>query len=94
MATYKVAHLHEQGVDMIIVPLSSSFGNRSNAEQSEIIAGLEMCASSAGLSGTVIPVWREGSGHRFIAPQPWHPFFRSFSYGRILANINRELTCG
>jgi hypothetical protein len=93
MATYQVAHLHEQGVDLIIVPLNSSFGYKSQGEQNEIIGSLQLCARSAGLGGTVVPVWREGNGYRFIAPPNWHNYFRSLTYDWILANINRELTC-
>ena len=33
----KIAHLREQGVDMIIVPLETSFGRKLQTEQDEII---------------------------------------------------------
>lgn len=94
MATLKVAHIREQGIDLIIVPLQSSFGMRSSGEQSEIVGSIQLCARSAGLAGTVVPVWREGSGHRFIAPTNWHAFFKSFDWNDIVANLNKELTCG
>lgn len=93
MATYKIAHLREQGQDMIIVPLDSSFDYKTQSEQNEIVSALQWCARSAGLAGTVVPVWRSGSSQRFIAPQNWHPFFRSLSYSTIIANLNKELTC-
>jgi len=94
MAKFKIAHIREQGIDLIIVPLESSFGNKTQREQSEIIASLQVCASSAGLAGTVVPVWREGNSHKFIAPPNWHPFFKSLGWNQIMANINKELTCG
>ncbi|MGH7984306.1 MAG: hypothetical protein ACREFF_14365 [Candidatus Udaeobacter sp.] len=94
MATYRIAHLREQGQDMIIMPLESSFGYKSENEQHEFITALRVCARSAGLAGAVVPVWREGGGHRFIAPPPWHSFFRSLPFNAILANLNKELTCG
>ena len=93
MATYKIAHLREQGQDMIIVPLDSSFGSKSDGDQSDFIAALQYCARAAGLAGTVVTVWRSGSSHRFIAPRNWHAFFRTLPYGRIIANLNKELTC-
>lgn len=93
MANFKVAHIREQGVDLIIAPLEPSFGRKSDADQQEIISLLQICASSAGLAGTVVPVWREGSGHRFIAPSRWHAFFKSFGWNDIVLNINKELTC-
>lgn len=40
MPRFKVAHLHEQGQDMIIVPLESSFGRRISQDQHAIIADL------------------------------------------------------
>lgn len=94
MAKFEVAHIREQGVDLIIAPLESSFGRQSDADQEEFIEALQMCASSAGLAGTVVPVWREGNSHRFIAPKNWHPFFKSFGWNDIIRNINKELTCG
>ena len=93
MATYKIAHLREHGQDMIIVPLESSFGSRSDTDQGEFIAALQYCARAAGLAGTVVAVWRSGSSHRFIAPPNWHAFFRTLPYSRIIANLNKELTC-
>lgn len=93
MAKFKVAHIREQGIDLIIAPLESSFGRKSSTDQHEFIEALQMCASVAGLAGTVVPVWREGSRHSFIAPQKWHPFFKSLGWNDIIYNINQELTC-
>ncbi len=93
MAEYQVAHIREQGVDLIIIPLNWSFGSKSLSEQKEIIAALQMCAKSAGLAGTVVPVWQSGSHVQFIAPQNWHLFFKSISYEFVLNNINRKLIC-
>ncbi len=94
MASFEIAHIREQGVDLIIVPLDSAFGSKSKRDQNEIINSLQDCASSAGLAGTVVPVWRVGNSHAFIAPDKWHPFFKSFRWNDILRNINKKLTCG
>ncbi len=69
MTTFKIAHIREQGIDLIIAPLDSTFGSKSKNDQNEIIASLQACASSAGLAGTVVPVWRMDNSHRFIAPE-------------------------
>jgi len=37
MPQFKGAHVREQGVDLIIVPLVSSFHHKSQQEQSKII---------------------------------------------------------
>ena len=93
MPKYKIAHLREQGQDMIIVPLESSFGSRSSSDQTEFIHALQMRTVEAGLAGKVVPVWRAGSGHQFIAPRQWQGFFKSFSWNAIMASINKELSC-
>jgi len=95
MATFQVAHLREQGQDIIIVVVDRSFGLKTQAEQNEVCAALQSCASAAGLAGTVVPVWDSGGGRMaFLAPPPWTPFFRSMTLAAVAANINRELTCG
>ncbi len=92
MPRFKVAHLHEQGQDMVIIPLESSFGSKSDAEQREIIGELQDRSSAANLKGTVVPVWESGGRMSFIAPQPWHPFFRGLSMQTVFVNINKELS--
>jgi hypothetical protein len=91
---FKIAHLREQGVDLIIIPLASAFEHKSENTQQETIDSLQLCASRAGLAGTVIPVWLVGQRVRFIAPTNYHPFFRSLSWNYFMHNINKELTCG
>lgn len=93
MAFLKIAHIREQGIDLIITPLESSFGNKTNSDQNDIIESIQLCANDAGLAGTVVPVWLEGSNYSFIAPSKWHPFFKSLSWNQILSNINKELSC-
>ncbi|MDH1068459.1 hypothetical protein N5B96_02960 [Acinetobacter johnsonii] len=91
---FKIAHLREQGQDMIIVPLENNFEHKTSSEQSDFIDALQHYASSAGLAGTVVPVWQHGRSMKFIAPQPWHPFFKSLSWNVVIRNLNKELTCG
>ncbi len=91
---YDIAHIHEQGVDLIIVPLEASFGLMNNAAQAAITADLQQCATSTGLRGTVVPVWYDGGGRMaFRAPRPWHAFFESTDLFTIGQNINGRLTC-
>jgi len=92
MPKYRIAHIREQGVDLIIAPLDSSFGNKSSSSQNLFISSLEMYAHRAGLAGTVVPIWLQGGKMNFIAPRPWHAFFKSISWNDVLRNINKELT--
>jgi hypothetical protein len=92
MPRFNVAHLHEQGQDMIVVPLDSSFGRKVSQDQNDIITDLQIHARSAGMAGTVVPVWDNGGGRMaFIAPRPWHPFFQSINFRVVAMNVNREL---
>lgn len=91
MPRFKVAHIKEQGVDLIIVPLDSSFNLKSQEQQTEIVNDLQAHATAAGLAGIIVPVWTVGSTIYFIAPPNWHPFFRSISWNFVLQNINREI---
>jgi hypothetical protein len=93
MSQFDVAHIRRDGQDMIIVPLSHDFGLKSSSEQREVVAWLQAAARGARLAGTVVPVWDSGGGRMmFIAPQPWHPFFRSIGLRYVAGQINRRLT--
>lgn len=92
MPRFQVAHINQQGVDLIIVPLNHDFGFKSPRQQQGAVYELQTRARAAGLRGTVVPVW-EGSagGMAFIAPKNWHPFFQSLSLPAVYQNMNREL---
>jgi len=93
MPRLKIAHLCQQGQNMVIVPLDSSFGCKSQEEQAEAIEELQMRSHAAGLAGRVVPVWDGGGGRMsFIAPRPWHSFFRSLNLFAVPRNINKELS--
>ncbi len=92
MPRFDIAHIREQGVDIIIIPLDDSFRFKSQNDQQSTINELQIRASNAGLAGKVVPVWNNGGGHMaFIAPQNYHPFFKSINLQFVAANINREL---
>lgn len=94
MATYDIAHIREQREDLIIVPLQSSFDYRTATEQDETRGYLQACSNAAGLAGTVVPVWEKSDGRMaFLAPQNYHPYFRSINMYYVRTNINRTLTC-
>ena len=91
--TYEVAHLREQGQDMIIVPVKSSVASKTQQQQNEIKSSLQMYAENAGLAGTVCLVWSTGNRFGFLAPTPWHGFFRSINMNFVALNVNKKLTC-
>ena len=92
MPRFKVAHIKQSGVDMIIIPVESSFGSRAPVDQQKTINELQARAQSAGLAGRVVAVWDAGLGAMaFHAPVNWHPFFKSINLQWVWSNINREL---
>lgn len=91
MPSFKVAHLREQGIDLIVVPVDSTFGSQTTDAQNETINLMQAAAESAGLAGRVVPVWRVGGGMAFVAPPNWHAYFRQMTYDDVLLNINREI---
>jgi hypothetical protein len=94
MSKYKIAHIREQGIDLIVIPLDAEFGKKSDSEQREFISSIQVSANLAGVAGTVVPVWRDGTSHRFVAPPTWHSFFKSFEWHLIMGSVNKELTFG
>lgn len=95
MARFEVAHIQQQNVHLIIIPLDPSFGRKTTSDQNQTTGDLQVCASAAGLAGTVVPVWDAGGGRMaFLAPSNWRSFFQSIDLNFVARNINRELTCG
>ena len=92
LATFKIAHIREQGVDLIIVPMGRAFGSVAVSDQQAVVAELQAQSMAAKLAGTVVPVWDcDGGEMGFIASQNWHPFFLSINLRWVLAHLNREL---
>jgi hypothetical protein len=92
MPAFKVAHVREQGVDLVVVPLNEQFDHKTQSDQSAITDELQMRSRAAGLRGTVVTVWPVGNRMKFIAPPSYHPFFRSIGLHWVAANINREIS--
>ncbi len=93
MAAYEIAHIREQGQDIIIVPLKNQFHFEPSNKKEAFRQALQRCAANAGLKGTVCLVWNHGGRFHSIAPQEWHPFFKGIDMLHVSTNINRKLTC-
>lgn len=92
MPSFDVAHIHEQGQDMIFFPLDDSFDHKTAADQNSILAGLQVRAHGAGLGGRAVGVWQRGSETRFLGPPSWRAFFQSIDMSFVLANVNCEIS--
>ena len=91
MPQFKIAHVKENGVNLISVPLARRFGDLTEGEKNCILTELQDRAVALQLNGRVVPVWDDGGNMRFIAPREWHGFFRSLRLATVRANLNREL---
>jgi hypothetical protein len=93
MPTYKVAHIHEQGQDMIIFLLDPAFGWMTESDQRAELSSLGFRANAAGLRGDAAVVWDAGAGRMgFMGPNPWHPYLASISLQFVWGNVNQEIS--
>ncbi len=67
---FKVAHLREQGQNMLIFPLDSSVHYKSDSDKSKILEELEIRAHAAGLAGGGAIAWEHGRSLNFMGPRP------------------------
>jgi hypothetical protein len=94
MENYRAAVIDYRGDFVILVPVDSAFGHKSEDEQSDSIAALQKCAEEQGLQGQVIPVWNAGGGKiQFRAPRQWMRYCRTITLNGVENKINAEFTC-
>jgi hypothetical protein len=91
MPSIPVAQLREQGQDMVIVIMDSAFARAAPNHQEATISQLQALANLNGLKGTIAMV-RDAAGRMdYLAPQPWHDFFRSITLDDVRSRINAEI---
>ena len=89
----QIAHIKEQGQDMIFIPMNSKFGARSTKDQYLIVDALESCARNARLAGGVAVLWESNERTYSIGPKPWQIFLKSIDMNYVKRRVNKELTC-
>jgi hypothetical protein len=93
MPKFEIAHINEQGQDIIIVPLNSSFDALPDDEKKKTIVELQKRSTGARLKGKVVPVWVDTlGGFCFICPSPWHPYFSGLNMDIVQSMINKSLS--
>lgn len=91
MPAYEVAHIREQGQNMLLFPLASAFGQRNQSDQGAILSELERRAHAAGLAGRAAAVWESGGRTHTLGPRNWSGFLRSIDLRFVRMNVNREI---
>lgn len=93
MAQIKIAHINEQGRELIIIPLDSSFHDKTPSQREATRKALQACVCDAHLEGAVVLVWRSGHNRYFIAPDQWHEYLRHLPWNDIISRLNKTLPC-
>jgi hypothetical protein len=92
MPSFKVAHIREQGQNMLLFPLDRTFGLKTAAEKNSILAELEVRAQRAGLAGRAAVFWESGGSTYSLGPRPWNSFLRSMNLRTVLASVNKSIS--
>ena len=92
MPSFKVAHIREQGQDMLLFPLSGNFGVKGPKEQDKVLAELQARAQAAGLTGRAVAVWELGGRTYSVGPKPWEAFLGSLSMKFVLQKVNTTIS--
>ncbi len=89
----RIAHVRQSGIDLILVPFESDFGDLPSEEQETALAAIQKTAVLAGLKGEVVPIWptREGNTS-FIAPKSCHQVVKKLTFDFVKINLNRQFT--
>lgn len=56
MQSFDIAHVREQGVDLIVVFVDERVSRMADADRNAIMARLALCARSDGLAGDIVLV--------------------------------------
>jgi hypothetical protein len=93
MPKYKVAHISQQGQDLIIFPLEAKFGQMSGSEQDRQLSIFSYRANKAGLRGTAVAVWDAGGGQAaFRGPPQCCAHLSRLNFKFVMANLNRVVS--
>lgn len=83
---YRFIHLDDNG-NIIILFVAAPISAQD-------IADIEKCAHSAGLGGTVVPVWRLTTGQfAYDAPDQWRNLLDTMDWEHATSRVFGELTC-
>ncbi|WP_172705021.1 hypothetical protein [Sphingomonas sp. LH128] len=92
MPKFKLAHIKEQGQNMLLFPLDASFSNNTPAQREALLQELEDRAHAAGLAGRAAVFWNTGNRTFWLGPPPWRNFLNSINMHTVLASINKSIS--
>lgn len=89
----RIAIFNEQGQELIVVPLDSSFEDRLPSQRLETLRTLQNSAIKVGLKAPMALVWRIGNKLYFMAPKQCHSLLKTLKWNTIVSSLNTVLTC-
>jgi len=89
---YKIAHIREQGKDVILIPITNVNNELTNEKLNEIRRIFQTHAIQTKLSGDVCLVWEFNNKLCFLAPNQWKAFCTSLNMRIIKQYLNQEMT--
>ena len=94
MQIFDYALIRYQGVNLIIVPVNSEFGNRNCFEQRRLQECIEANTTAQGLSGEVVLVWRGYTNRmKFLSRQSSSQIVKEINWGIVAKNITGKMVC-
>jgi hypothetical protein len=85
--------MNAQGTKLLVVPISSDSGLETELARREARDKMQAQATAAGLSGTVILVWKKAFGDtEFLAPSDLHEAIANTTFEQIEAAVNTRLS--
>ncbi len=95
MRSLPVAYFEIQDVWVAVIFLDGEFAAMPPERRQKGHEALRECASRSGMSGSVVTMWKDGSGRKqFISEPAQRPFFESVRYDQLYAQRNRSIECG
>jgi predicted class III extradiol MEMO1 family dioxygenase len=91
MGRFQVAHIREQGQDLIVIFVSDAMHYEPDTERSKALLSLQIASRRAGLAGAVVLVWEYAGQMEVFCHTAFHNFFQSVPYQLLAANINKTL---
>jgi hypothetical protein len=91
MSDFKFAEYASAG--LIVTIVSPAFGKLAKDDQLRRMARLQICAETAGLRGTVVPVWKNDDTYEFLTPSEFAEFLANLQWTEILGRIQGKFSC-
>jgi len=92
-ATYKIAHIKVQNVNMVFIKVGSSFFLADDNKKARWYSQMQGCSTSANLAGEVVLVAQVNNRMVWYGPKKWSTFMSTTDMNWVDTRVNKNLTC-